>query len=530
MPTCFAPGCRSGYYKTQEKRHFFRPPRNDDLRAAWDRAIPRTDRLLTPSCRLCDLHFDDADIVKVFRHVIRGEVVEIPRSNWLLAPSAVPCIFSNSPRYLLKRKAYYGRKVSDTVPGKVLCKDQQRPDANVDAPMPCKEPVQQTNVPASREDPQEVAPKLASWLQNKTSSTCCVFKCPSGTTLAQNTEGRHYFEPPLDDQLLREWERRLGRTDTGPLTRTTLVCDLHFEEGDIIKRFECRVNGEAFVLQREQWRLKPTAVPSRLLGRVSDWARVATQLEPVRFEDLASSFTTAKTTSGWKTDVSDDRILFYKLAVSEKRVVSVSRAVIVSKDLSVCVNSNGRLVPPGLLVTSIRSREDVDGLLGVVSTLRDCGGCPADQFPDVKTTLSAVKEGGVWYRKECAVLTEKSEVCHECAKLKKLMRQRQKKVPSPPKNRKAIVKGLKKKAARARLATERMKFKLRDMKKEMAVFAKALKVLPESQQTAFKEALCHFGEVCAVEDGEQEYKDCEEEDEDLLVTEDMQSDGTCSSD
>ncbi|CAN7999904.1 unnamed protein product [Ixodes hexagonus] len=565
MPMCFAPGCTSGYYKSAEKRHFFRPPANDEQRAAWDRAIPRTDRLLTPTCRLCDLHFDSEDIVKTFKHNIRGEIVEIPRGKWQLAPGAVPRNFSDFPRYLLKRKAHFERT---TTTGKKKCNKERPADVNGDAPLPCEDPKEAVTQPAPSElceESETVIPKLAS-PENEKPPTCCLRKCRSGKRFDRNPEGRHYFKPPSDRLLFREWERRLGRSDWKPLTKTMHVCDLHFEPDDIIKGYEHVVNGEVIVLQKDRWRLKRTAVPSRLLGdsgtkqspptapcvetKPSEKAPgttiyafihridvpntnnsasgalepvcITTQPETVRFEDLASTFTAAEATGGWKTEVSDDSVLFYKLVVSEKRVASISRAVVVARDLTVCVNSNGRPVPPGLLVADIRKREDVNGLLNVVGRLRDCGGCPADQFPDVTTSLSAVKEHDVWYQKNCTVLTE-ANVCGECVKLRKLMRQRQKKGPPRPRNTRAAMKALKKKAVRASLATERMRLKLQDMKNEMAVFAKAIKVLPEEQQTAFREALCHFGEVCAMEEGKQE-------DEELVVAEDMQSDSACSSD
>lgn len=551
MPTCFAPNCRSGYYKTDEKRHFFRPPANDDQRAAWDRAIPRSDRLLTLGCRLCDLHFDSADIVKVFRHNIRGETVEIPRAKWELRPGAVPRIFSDIPRFLLKRKGSYVRKRSTKQNF-----EQERPAAANDTPSPGKAAVELPKTSEPLVDSDTVSLNLA-YPRNESPRACCVPDCQSGKQLAaQNPDERHYFKPPSDERLFQEWGRSLGRTGDKPLTRTMQVCDLHFDEGDIVKGFRRVVNGKIIVSQRDWWQLKPAAVPSRLLGNGCDKptppttscvetrcqekspeanrgdgsknncpglllepASVFTLSKRVQFEDIPKTFASVRATRDWATNMDDDRILFYKLAMSERSVVSIARAVIVAKDLSVCVNSNGRLVPPGLLVANIRTLEDIGGLLNVAGTLRDCSGCPADQFPDITTSHSAVKEGGVWYRKNCTVLAE-SKTCSECAKLRNLMRQRQKRQkndPSPPKNTATVVKVLRKKAARASLAKARMSLKLREMKKEMALFAKALRVLPEDQQHSFREVLCRFGEVCSSGEGEQE-------DKELTIVEDMQSD------
>lgn len=104
MPRCFVTGCKSGYdsQRSAEKRHFFRAPRDSSRLQVWQRAIPRLDKQLTSSCVVCDLHFEDSDLVKEFVHNINGDVVIIPRDNWALKDDAVPRLFPNCPSYLSK--------------------------------------------------------------------------------------------------------------------------------------------------------------------------------------------------------------------------------------------------------------------------------------------------------------------------------------------------------------------------------------------------------------------------------------------
>ncbi|KAH8032211.1 hypothetical protein HPB51_023988 [Rhipicephalus microplus] len=61
--------------KTGTVRHFFRPPRDAERLALWQRAVPRQDKKLSSTCSVCDLHFSDEDISKVFEHNICGELV-----------------------------------------------------------------------------------------------------------------------------------------------------------------------------------------------------------------------------------------------------------------------------------------------------------------------------------------------------------------------------------------------------------------------------------------------------------------------
>ncbi|KAH6924254.1 hypothetical protein HPB50_014374 [Hyalomma asiaticum] len=102
---CFVTGCRSGYDSTKcgaEKRHFFKPPVDESRLQLWRRAIPRSDKELTSACAVCDLHFQEEDIVKDFVHKVHGKVVLIPRDKWALQEHAVPRIFPKLPQILVE--------------------------------------------------------------------------------------------------------------------------------------------------------------------------------------------------------------------------------------------------------------------------------------------------------------------------------------------------------------------------------------------------------------------------------------------
>lgn len=101
MPTC-VPGCTSGYRKSETARHFFCAPRDTDQRAAWDHAIPRADKKLSNTSRVCDVHFHEEDILKTFTHIINGKKVEIARGKWSVVEGCAPQIFPNLPAYLSK--------------------------------------------------------------------------------------------------------------------------------------------------------------------------------------------------------------------------------------------------------------------------------------------------------------------------------------------------------------------------------------------------------------------------------------------
>uniref|UniRef100_A0A131YWI8 KRAB domain-containing zinc finger protein n=1 Tax=Rhipicephalus appendiculatus TaxID=34631 RepID=A0A131YWI8_RHIAP len=105
MTRCFVPGCKS--YKNSGRhvkndRHFFKVPRDAGRLRLWERAVPGLDVKLETSSSVCDLHFVDKDILKVFETNIRGNIVAVPRAKWVLKADAVPRLFPNCPSDLSK--------------------------------------------------------------------------------------------------------------------------------------------------------------------------------------------------------------------------------------------------------------------------------------------------------------------------------------------------------------------------------------------------------------------------------------------
>ncbi|KAH6943492.1 hypothetical protein HPB50_022144 [Hyalomma asiaticum] len=93
MPTCSAPGCRSGYAceeNTRGRRHFFKPPYDPAALKAWTAAIPRKAFRVTVKTYICDLHFESEDLITCYEHIVDGNVVKIPREVADDAPSPIP--------------------------------------------------------------------------------------------------------------------------------------------------------------------------------------------------------------------------------------------------------------------------------------------------------------------------------------------------------------------------------------------------------------------------------------------------------
>lgn len=131
---CFAPGCTSGYVSSRQPgQHvsLFSVPKDPVHFEAWRRAVPRADKSLDARSALCEHHFDEQYIDRCFTHVIKGEIVEIPRERPLLKADAVPTVFLNVPAYLSKKapKKRTSRTSTCGLPTKI-----RREEPNVSAP------------------------------------------------------------------------------------------------------------------------------------------------------------------------------------------------------------------------------------------------------------------------------------------------------------------------------------------------------------------------------------------------------------
>ncbi|KAG0415819.1 hypothetical protein HPB47_007016 [Ixodes persulcatus] len=118
---CFAPNCNSGYRSCKEKVNAFRGPSDPECLALWARAIPRSDRQLTPKDYLCEKHFADGVIEagRYYAELGGGVLLDQPKRP-VLAPDAVPSIFLRCPPYL-----------SSTLKKQKLPKNRQRAPATV---------------------------------------------------------------------------------------------------------------------------------------------------------------------------------------------------------------------------------------------------------------------------------------------------------------------------------------------------------------------------------------------------------------
>ncbi|KAK4028552.1 hypothetical protein OUZ56_021557 [Daphnia magna] len=85
MPNrCFVPNCNSGFpgSTTTEKVAFFSAPRDSNLLQRWNHAIPRQDKKLQPSSKVCSLHFEENDIIKGRNFISKdGQAIFYPLKN-----------------------------------------------------------------------------------------------------------------------------------------------------------------------------------------------------------------------------------------------------------------------------------------------------------------------------------------------------------------------------------------------------------------------------------------------------------------
>lgn len=198
---------------------------------------------------------------------------------------------------------------------------------------------------------------------------------------------------------------------------------------------------------------------------------------------LLSQIEASKWLDNWLVDTSvQQRIIFAKLAKDSDESVNVERAVVLREDLTVTVSSKGRLVPETTYSSfetrseqtalTLRNMNEVRSFLRYVNSLEVCRGCHASQCPSIETSVTAVRQGDVWYRKNCMVLSE-SQQCEECTKLQKLLRQREKRKSAQPNTREEIqsrsdVRSLRKKVLRVTEVCERLKEEVQNLKCQLS--------------------------------------------------------------
>lgn len=105
MPTCCVPGCTSRYRNdtSASVRHFFSAPSDEQLRAAWNRAIPRADKTSQRSLGYAPSTFT----IRTFAnrtYMWSTEKLEIPRGKCSLVEGALPKVFPNFPCQSQRRR------------------------------------------------------------------------------------------------------------------------------------------------------------------------------------------------------------------------------------------------------------------------------------------------------------------------------------------------------------------------------------------------------------------------------------------
>nr|XP_054927547.1 uncharacterized protein LOC129385210 [Dermacentor andersoni] len=100
MGRCCVPGCR-GNYDNGPKVRVYCFPRDEALKKAWLRAIPRKDFTPTAHSRVCELHFHADDFIMTLSHQDEqtGRTIEMKRDRLQLKKDVVPSLFPNCPKY-----------------------------------------------------------------------------------------------------------------------------------------------------------------------------------------------------------------------------------------------------------------------------------------------------------------------------------------------------------------------------------------------------------------------------------------------
>ncbi|KAG0434995.1 hypothetical protein HPB47_018742 [Ixodes persulcatus] len=85
---CCVPRCR-GNYTVDTKVHVFKFPKDQTLRDAWIRAVPREDLSVTENSRVCELHFGHADIIREASHTDEStdRTITVPLSHFPSCPT-----------------------------------------------------------------------------------------------------------------------------------------------------------------------------------------------------------------------------------------------------------------------------------------------------------------------------------------------------------------------------------------------------------------------------------------------------------
>lgn len=81
------PGCKN---VGKQRLSLFAVPADDERFEVWKRALSGFGKTLEKKCVVCEKHFESRFICRTYKHMINGQLVEIPRNRPSLLPEAVP--------------------------------------------------------------------------------------------------------------------------------------------------------------------------------------------------------------------------------------------------------------------------------------------------------------------------------------------------------------------------------------------------------------------------------------------------------
>jgi len=91
--------------------------------------------------------------------------------------------------------------------------------------------------------------------------TCWAPGCKSGYPGILDTSKRHFFQDPVDSNQLQLCQKNVPPR-VGILLPVHYLCDIHFEEHFILKKYFHIINGQTVETDRGRWNLSHDAIPT----------------------------------------------------------------------------------------------------------------------------------------------------------------------------------------------------------------------------------------------------------------------------
>lgn len=103
---------------------------------------------------------------------------------------------------------------------------------------------------------------------------CCVIACKNsyknrivehagvGSGCKNSENKARYFKTPKDEELFKRWSQKIPRKAGSTLRASSMVCDKHFTDNEIVKYDELIIGGKVVLYPKTCWKLKTNAIPS----------------------------------------------------------------------------------------------------------------------------------------------------------------------------------------------------------------------------------------------------------------------------